>query len=200
MDRQLVHAAFCNAVVCVLDEVLGPQWTADPSVRDTPKRVGETWADELLAGYNEDPAEHLASWLPAPSDKMVVVGPIGFTSICEHHFLPFTGRAYIGYVPHHRLGGLSKFARVLHGYARRLQLQERLGHQVASTIETQLEPQGTGVVLIARHQCMCIRGVEEDNAWTATNDLRGLFLHAGQAREEFFQTIARLESAARSGG
>ena len=151
---------------------------------ETPRRVAEMFA-ELTAGMHEDAQEHVA---PLPGDKhdeMVIVKDISIASICEHHLLPFHGVAHIGYLPADRIAGLSKLARVVELFARRLQLQERLTTQVADWLQTRLEPKGVGVVLEAEHLCMTLRGGHAAGARTVTSALHGLLRTDPRSRQEF---------------
>jgi GTP cyclohydrolase I len=142
---------------------------------DTPRRVAEAWA-ESLAGYDDDPAAHLDATFDAPSDPgLVVLGGIRLVSTCAHHLLPITGVATVAYRP--RPGapivGLSKLARVLHGYARRLQVQEHIGYQVVDAIQRKLDPVGAACILTAAHGCISTRGVAEHGALTTTHAVTG---------------------------
>ena len=159
-------------------------------LRDTPRRVARMYA-EVLDGNSNDPAEHLATAFEEDHDEFVLVKDIGFVSFCEHHMLPFIGKAHVGYVPgkERRIAGLSKLARVVDGYARRLQVQERLTTQVVTTIETELRPAGAIVVLEAEHLCMSIRGVSRPGTTTITSAVRGLFRDDHRARMEAMSLI-----------
>jgi len=154
-------------------------------LEDTPKRYVKALL-ELTEGYREDPAEILETQFDVPYDQMVVVSGIEFTSLCEHHILPFTGKAVVGYIPRDRVVGLSKIARVVHVFARRLQVQERLTQQIAEAIQEHVEPIGVGVVVTATHQCMTIRGAKEDmDAKMTTSALLGVMRDSPDARAEF---------------
>jgi GTP cyclohydrolase I len=159
----------------------------DPSIKDTPKRVARMW-EELLGGYAEDPAKILCVQFPLTGyDQMVVLRNIAFHSTCEHHMLPFAGIAAVGYIPSKDGGvvGLSKLARVVECFARRLQLQERMTDQIASAIQDALKPRGVGVLVRATHQCMVCRGVKKPGAEMVTSALRGEMLTTPEARAEF---------------
>lgn len=154
-------------------------------LEDTPKRYVKALL-ELTEGYREDPAQILETQFDVPYDQMVVVSGIEFTSLCEHHILPFTGKAVVGYIPRDRVVGLSKIARVVHVFARRLQVQERLTQQIAEAIQEHVEPIGVGVVVTATHQCMTIRGAKEDmDAKMTTSALLGVMRDSPDARAEF---------------
>lgn len=143
-------------------------------LRDTPARLGRSWR-ELLSGMEKDPREHLRTLFTTGTDELVLVRNIEFSSVCEHHLLPFRGRAHVGYIPADgRVTGLSKLARVVDGYARRPQLQERLTSQIADALVDELHPQGVVVVLEAEHMCMSMRGVAKPEANTVTSALRGV--------------------------
>jgi GTP cyclohydrolase IA len=156
----------------------------------TPTRVARMFA-EVTVGMREDPRAHLTTTFEADHDEMVLVRDISFSSMCEHHMLPFLGRAHVGYIPgpSGRITGLSKLARLVDGYARRLQVQERLTTQVAAAIEQVLEPVGVVVVLEAEHLCMSIRGVAKPGALTVTSAVRGHFRDDPRARAEAISLI-----------
>jgi len=152
---------------------------------DTPDRVARMYA-EVTTGLREDPRVHLSKVFEADHDELVLVRDIAFSSMCEHHLLPFIGRAHVGYIPgpSGQITGLSKLARLVDGYARRLQVQERLTMQIASAVEEVLEPMGVIVVLQAEHLCMSIRGVAKPGAVTVTSAVRGHFRNDPRARAE----------------
>lgn len=155
-----------------------------PGLQDTPGRVVRALA-EMTDGMHVDPSAHLATTFPDRCDEMVVVTGLDFVSLCEHHLLPFTGTAVVGYVPGEQVAGLSKFARVLDGYAHRPQVQERLTQQVADAMDQRLHPAGCGVVLTAHHECMSCRGVRKAGARMVTSALRGNFRTDPAVRAEF---------------
>ncbi|RME82196.1 MAG: GTP cyclohydrolase I FolE, partial [Zetaproteobacteria bacterium] len=146
---------------------------------------------EHFAGYREDPREHLLKTFEEVEgyDELVLVSNIDVHSHCEHHLVPFIGYAHVAYIPNGRVVGLSKIARVVDGYARRLQVQEKLTMQIANAIEEVLKPAGVAVVLECRHFCMCYRGVRKPNSWTTTSKLTGAFLKNPSSRLELFQLI-----------
>jgi len=151
----------------------------------TPGRVARMYA-EVTAGLHEDPSHHLTTVFEADHDEIVLVRDIPFSSMCEHHLLPFIGHAHVGYLPGDdgRVTGLSKLARLVDGYARRLQVQERLTTQIAEAMETALQPRGVIVVLEAEHMCMSIRGVHKPGALTITSAVRGVFREDSRSRAE----------------
>ena len=152
---------------------------------DTPQRVGRAWR-EYCEGYAEDPGVHLARTFEEVGgyDELVLLKDIPFHSHCEHHMAPITGTASIAYMPTDRVVGISKLARVLHGYARRLQVQERLTAQVAQCIWDNLKPQGVAVVINAQHGCMTGRGVRTPGVGMVTSKLHGCFLDDHRSRKE----------------
>ena len=154
-------------------------------LRDTPRRVATMYA-ELLSGETEDPTRHLATRFEAQYDEMVMVRDIPFASLCEHHLLPFIGRAHVAYIPNTdgRVTGLSKLARLVEGFSHRLQVQERLTSEVADAMEQVLHPRGTLVVLEAEHLCMSMRGVRKPGTMTVTSAVRGLFRNDTASRAE----------------
>ena len=143
---------------------------------DTPARVARMYA-EVCGGLHEDPRRHLRTTFDADHDEMIMVRDIAFHSLCEHHLVPFFGRAHVAYIPNEegRITGLSKLARLTLGYARRPQVQERLTTQIAEGIEEVLAPRGVLVVVEAEHLCMAMRGVRSPGATTVTSAVRGLF-------------------------
>jgi GTP cyclohydrolase IA len=156
-------------------------------LRETPRRVAKAYA-ELLT-----PRPFNATTFPNDEgyDELVIVGAIPFQSLCAHHLLPFQGKAHVAYLPSERLVGLSKLARVVELYSRRLQLQERLTTQVADWLEEQLRPRGVGVVLEAEHLCMSLRGVRTTGSNTVTSALRGAVKDDVRTRQEFLSLIGR---------
>jgi len=143
-------------------------------LRYTPRRVARVYA-ELFAGLFEDPAEHLAVGFSEKYDEMVVLRDIPFYSMCEHHLLPFMGRAHVAYLPRGRVVGISKMARVVDAIARRPQVQERLTSQIADLLMEKLDARGAGVIIEAEHTCMTVRGVRKPGSILVTSAMRGLF-------------------------
>jgi GTP cyclohydrolase I len=165
------------------------RWAGDDPDRegllDTPARVGRAWK-EYAEGYREDPAYHLSRTFEEVGgyDEIVLLKDIPFQSHCEHHLAPIIGKAAIAYLPSERVVGISKLARVLHGYARRLQVQERLTAQLADCIWEHLEPQGVAVVIEASHACMSARGVNTPGVMMTTSRMMGVFRKDERSRRE----------------
>ncbi len=152
---------------------------------DTPARVVRAWR-EMTSGYGEDPAEILSRTFEESSDEMIVLRGISFYSVCEHHLLPFYGTAAVGYLPG-RVVGISKLARLVNCFARRLQIQERMTRQIAEAIEQHLEARGVGVVLRAHHLCMGCRGVRQEETEMVTSSMLGTLRTNSTSRAEFFR-------------
>lgn len=169
-------------------------WRNDEHLRETPRRVVESRRDELFSGLNEDPTRHLdttfkdveqhdgdAGWL--------IEENVQIQSMCGHHMLPFAGHAHIGYVPEEKVVGLSKLARVADGFARRPQVQERLTNQIADAVYDELDPKAVIVVIVAEHECMTLRGVQEPHANTRTAAIRGEARSNPSLKQEFYQLL-----------
>jgi GTP cyclohydrolase IA len=158
-------------------------------LRRTPERF-EKALRFLTSGYRQDPEKILnGAMFSVGYDEMVVVKDIEVYSLCEHHLLPFFGRCHVAYLPNKKVVGLSKIARLVNMYARRLQIQERLTNQIATTIQEQLRPQGVGVIIEARHLCMVMRGVEKQNSAAVTSAMLGAFRDNKQTRDEFLSLV-----------
>lgn len=157
----------------------------------TPKRYAEA-CGKLFSGYSKKPGDVLTVFDGEEYDEMIVVKDIEFYSTCEHHLLPFFGRAHIGYIPNGKIIGLSKIPRLVEIFSRRLQNQERLTVQVADAINNLLKPKGVGVILEARHLCMMARGVEKQNSIVKTSALTGLFKKNMNTRSEFLRHIDKI--------
>jgi len=157
---------------------------------ETPARVLSSMA-EHFAGYKEDPREHLLKTFEEVEgyDEVVLVSDIEVHSHCEHHMVPFVGKAHVAYIPRDRVVGLSKLARVVEGYSKRLQVQEKLTMQIANAIEEVLDPKGVAVIIQCQHFCMCHRGIHKPDSWTTTSKLTGSFLKNPSSRLELFQLI-----------
>jgi GTP cyclohydrolase I len=170
----------------------------DPSregLRETPRRVADMYV-ELFEGIESDPGEHLRVNFEAGHDEMVMVRDIPFTSLCEHHLVPFVGFAHVAYLPapDGRITGLSKLARLVEGYARRLQVQERMTTQIVEALQRELEPRGSIVVIEAEHFCMSMRGVKKEGMTTVTSAVRGTFRDDAATRAEALQYIHQRRS------
>jgi GTP cyclohydrolase I len=157
-------------------------------LKDTPRRVVKA-LKEMTAGYEEDPAQILSTTFDVLHDEMIILRGVRFQSLCEHHLLPFVGVAHVGYIPTKRVVGLSKLARLVACYARRLQVQERLTDQVAQAIMQHLRPQGAAVVVDSAHLCMAHRGVRQPDARMVTSCMLGVFRESPEARAEFLRLI-----------
>ena len=156
----------------------------------TPLRVANMY-EELFSGIGENPADHLEVTFAAEHDEMVMVRDIPFASLCEHHLIPFMGRAHVAYIPGDdgRITGLSKLARLVDGFAKRLQVQERMTTEIADAIEEALKPKGVLVVVEAEHLCMSMRGVKKPGTLTITSAVRGLFRSDPATRAEAMQFV-----------
>jgi GTP cyclohydrolase IA len=179
-----VDTARVERLVAELLEAIGEDPGRDGLVA-TPRRMAAMY-EELFAGTDEDPAGHLTVTFAAEHDEMVMVRDIPFTSLCEHHMVPFIGKAHVAYIPGEdgRITGLSKLARLVDAYAKRLQVQERMTSQIADTMESALEPRGVLVVVEAEHLCMAMRGVRKPGTLTVTSAVRGLFREDPRTRAE----------------
>lgn len=157
-------------------------------LKGTPTRVAKMYA-ELLAGMHEDPKQHLRSVFTENYDEIVLLRDIPFYSICEHHLMPFIGSANVAYLPSGDILGVSKLARIVDCFARRLQTQERLTGQIADFIMDNLKPRGTAVVLEASHSCMTIRGIKKPGSMMVTSALRGIFKRDPRSRSEIMSLM-----------
>jgi|LGVE01.1.fsa_nt_gb GTP cyclohydrolase I len=157
---------------------------------ETPARMARMYR-EITSGYAEDPSSYFKTFSENAEgyDEMIILSPIPFFSMCEHHMAPFFGTATIGYIPDKRFAGLSKFARVVETFSKRLQIQERLTHQIAECIDDYVAPSGVAVVVKARHLCMEMRGVRTHDVYTTTSALKGVFLDQQETRNEFLHLI-----------
>ena len=159
------------------------------SLRDTPERYAKAMRF-LTSGYESEPEDVVGSGIfSAEGEGVVLVRNVEFHSLCEHHLLPFFGRVHVAYLPGDRIIGLSKIARIVDLFSRRLQVQERITEQVADALMNLLEPKGVLVLAEARHLCMAMRGVEKQHSATATRALRGVYAHDAQARQEVLSMI-----------
>jgi len=158
-------------------------------LRDTPKRVVKAWGD-LCSGYGQNPEDFLTVFDGEGYDEMVLLKNCEFSSMCEHHMLPFIGIAHIAYIPNGKVIGLSKLARILDMYARRLQIQEQMTMQITNALQAHLEPRGVACIIEAKHQCMSCRGIRKQNSSMVTSSMVGVFRDdKSQARSELLQLI-----------
>jgi len=170
------------------------EWAGDDPDREglleTPKRVIKAYR-ELFAGYETDPREYLERTFEEVGgyDELVILKDIRVVSFCEHHMLPFLGKAHVGYLPRDRVVGISKLARVVHGFARRLQIQEKLTAEIAEAIHDILKPKGVGVVIVSEHSCMTMRGVNTPGSRLTTSTLLGEVRDDSRTRQEFFDLV-----------
>ncbi|MCZ7528163.1 MAG: GTP cyclohydrolase I FolE [Acidimicrobiia bacterium] len=190
-DRPGVDQARVERAVRELLIAIGEDPDRDGLLR-TPARVAEMYA-ELFGGLHEDPTRHLSVTFEANHDEMVMVRDIPLYSLCEHHLVPFHGRAHVAYIPgpDGRITGLSKLARLVEGFARRPQVQERLTTQIADAMQRVLEPAGVFVVIEAEHLCMAMRGVRKPGSLTVTSAVRGLFKDNPATRAEAMSFIGQ---------
>lgn len=156
----------------------------------TPRRVAQTYT-KMLSGYAEDPRKIFTMFENEGYDEMIVVSNIEWFSMCEHHMIPFFGKAHVGYLPDKKIVGLSKIPRVIDIFARRLQNQERLTSQIAQTFYDLLQPKGVGVILEAQHLCMMARGVEKQGSLVTTSAMLGSFKKDARTRAEFLKLIGK---------
>lgn len=182
MDHARIEAAVRELLLAIGED---PE---RDGLRDTPARMARMYA-EVFAGLQHDPADLLGVTFPEEHREMVILRDIPFASFCEHHLLPFSGRAHIGYIPNGRVIGLSKLARLVDGFARRPQVQERLTSAIADTLMTTLKPDGVAVLIEASHTCMTIRGVQKPGATMVTSAVRGGFRQRPETRAEFFALV-----------
>ena len=174
-------------------------WAGDDpdreGLRATPERVVRSY-EEFFAGYSLDPEEILARTFEETEgyDDMVVLRDIRFESYCEHHMVPILGKAHIGYLPRHRVVGISKLARILEIFSKRLQIQEKMTAQIATTIDRVLRPQGVAVVVEGEHQCMTTRGIHKPGVSMVTSQMIGVFRENEATRKEFLSIIGHAQS------
>jgi len=170
------------------------EWAGDDPDRegllDTPRRVIKAYR-EMFSGYEADPRDYLARTFEEVGgyDELVLLKGIRVVSFCEHHMLPFLGKAHVGYLPNDRVVGISKLARVVHGFARRLQIQEKLTAEIAEAIQDILKPKGVGVVIVSEHSCMTMRGVNTPGSRLTTSSLLGEVRDDPRTRQEFFDLV-----------
>ncbi len=184
MDRRRIADAVREIIEAIGEDPLRP------GLKDTPERVARMY-EELFAGMGEDPAMHLAKTFREAYDEIVVVRDIPFCSMCEHHLMPFTGKAHVAYLPNGCVVGISKIARVVESFARRPQMQERLTNQIADLLVERLKARGVAVVVEAAHTCMTMRGVRKPGSSVVTSALRGHFRRSQAGRNEVMSLLLR---------
>lgn len=186
---EIVALDNAEAALQGLFELLGEDAERD-GLQETPFRFVKALAEHTV-GYREDPKLHLEKTFDVDHQDLVLVKDIPFNSLCEHHLAPFVGKVHIAYIPSDKITGLSKFGRVVEGYAKRLQVQERLTQEIADAIQEVLNPQAVAVIVEAEHTCMSGRGVKKHGATTVTSTMRGLFKENASARAELLQLIKK---------
>ncbi len=184
--KKIDEARIQKAVKEILSAV-GEDLNRD-GLKNTPGRIARMYS-ELLAGMREDPDKHLRSVFNENYDEIVLLRDIPFYSICEHHLMPFIGSAHVAYLPSGRILGVSKLARIVDCFARRLQTQERLTYQIADFLMSKLKPLGVAVVLEAAHSCMTIRGIKKPGSTMVTSAIRGIFRKDPRSRNEIMSLI-----------
>lgn len=157
-------------------------------LQDTPIRIVNSWK-ELFKGYKQDPNDILTTFDKGTYDQIVILKDIELYSMCEHHMIPFFGKAHVAYMPHDKVVGISKLARLVDIFARRLQIQERLGEQVTIALMEILNPLGAACIIEATHMCMRMRGVSKQNSVMVTSSMKGVFLQDASARAELMQLL-----------
>ena len=177
IDAERINKAIKEIILAVGEDI------NREGLRKTPERVARMY-NELLEGMHKDPKEHLRSVFTETYEEIVLLRNIPFYSVCEHHLLPFIGSAHVAYLPKGKVLGVSKLARIVDTFARRLQSQERLTYQIADFIMNSLKPQGVAVVLEASHSCMTIRGIKKPGSVMVTSALRGIFKRDPKSRSE----------------
>lgn len=159
-------------------------------LKETPERIGRMY-EEICGGMDQDAGEHLSKVFSVDNNEMVLEKDITFYSMCEHHLMPFYGKAHVAYIPNGKVVGLSKLARTVEVYARRLQIQERMTAQIADDIMKYLAPQGVMVMLEAEHMCMTMRGIKKPGSQTVTMVTRGVFAENKELQDRFLQLVNR---------
>lgn len=168
-------------------ELIGEDVTREGLI-DTPSRVIKSWK-EIYSGYGKDPKDLLTTFMADGCDQIVLLKDIEFFSMCEHHELPFHGVAHVAYIPGEKVIGISKLARLVDMYARRLQIQERIGEQVTTALMTYLQPKGAACIIEASHMCMRMRGVSKQHSTMVTSSMKGVFKEDNKAKQELLSMI-----------
>lgn len=185
MDKERIENAVREILIAVGED---PE---RPGLVETPRRVANMY-EEIFAGLHESPKQHLKFFDEKSNDEMVIVRDIPFASMCEHHLLPFVGRAHIAYIPSdNRIIGLSKLARIVDNFAKRPQVQERLTHDIADFLEENMKPKGVAVIIEAEHSCMTIRGARASGSKTQTSALRGSMKSDARTRAEVMALLEK---------
>lgn len=185
MDKERIMNAVREILIAVGED------PDRPGLAETPKRVANMY-EEMFAGLTEDPKKHLKFFDEKSNDEMVIVRDIPFSSMCEHHLLPFVGKAHIAYIPSdNEIIGLSKLARIVDNFAKKPQVQERLTHDIADFLNDNLHPQGVAVIMEAEHMCMTIRGAKAPGAKTQTSALRGKMRTDARTRAEVLALLVK---------
>lgn len=185
MDKEKIMNAVREILIAVGED------PDRPGLAETPKRVANMYA-EMFAGLTEDPKKYLKFFDEKSNDEMVIVRDIPFSSMCEHHLLPFVGKAHIAYIPSdNEIIGLSKLARIVENFAKKPQVQERLTHDIADFLNDNLHPQGVAVIMEAEHMCMTIRGAKAPGAKTQTSALRGRMRTDARTRAEVLALLVK---------
>lgn len=174
-------------LISMMLTALGEDVTREGLV-ETPRRIIKSW-QELYKGYTQDPKDILTTFASDGYDQIVLLKDIELYSMCEHHMLPFIGKAHVAYIPNGRVIGISKLARLVDIYARRLQIQERIGEQVTDALMTYLQPLGAACIIEAQHTCMKMRGVQKQNSVMVTSSLKGAFRHNAETRAELLKLL-----------
>ncbi len=183
------RAKAASAIVEIL-KYLGEDVNRE-GLKETPQRVIKSW-DRLFGGYLQDPDDVLTTFAEddvIPHDQIILLKDIEFYSTCEHHMLPFVGKAHVAYIPNDKVVGISKLARIVEIFSRRLQIQERVGNQVSHALMEHLHAKGAACIIESKHFCMTCRGVEKQNSVMVTSSLRGVFLHKNETRQELLKLI-----------
>ena len=189
MEEQLLKTTALEDTVKEILEIIGEDSNRE-GLKRTPHRVAKAW-EFLTSGYHQDVKKILnGAVFKEKYNEMVIVKDIDFFSLCEHHMLPFYGKAHIAYIPNGKILGLSKIPRIVEVFSRRLQVQERMTQQIAETLYTALEPDGVAVVVEARHLCMMMRGVEKQNSVATTSAMFGSFREDERTRNEFLNLLS----------
>lgn len=189
LEKNLNQSQYIMDAMKELIKICGDDPERD-GLQESPMRVLKAFL-EYTEGYHEDPKKHLEKVFDVDHQELILVRDIEFYSMCEHHFAPFYGVAHVGYIPNEKVTGLSKIGRMVEGYAKRFQVQERLTNQIAEAMEEILQPQGTMVVVEAKHMCMCSRGVKKANSSTTTTSTRGIFKEQNDTKLEFLTLLNR---------